>query len=87
MRYWLFDPKDEYFDPALQGLRLRGGIYRPLPALVENGMRTIRSSVLGLDLCVDGDTLYFRDPSTRAYPHTLAEANARIAELEAQLRR
>ena len=87
LEYWLFDPKDEYFDPTLQGLGLRGGIYHPLPALVESGVRTIRSRVLGLDLCVVRDILHFRDPATGVYLHTLAEAHARIAELEAQLRR
>ena len=62
--YWLFDPKAEYFDPALQGLGLRGGAYRPLPARVENGARTIRSRVLGLDLRIENQTLRFRDFAT-----------------------
>ncbi len=100
--YWLFDPKDEYFDPALQGLSLRDGLYRPLPALAENGVRTIRSRVLGLDLCVENEVIRFREPGTGKYLHNnlaeatkaLTEANAarmaaeaRIAELEAQLGR
>lgn len=99
--YWLFDPKDEYFDPALQGLSLRDGLYRPLPALVENGARTIRSRVLGLNLCVENEVLRFREQATGEYLHNdlaeatkaLTEANAarlaaeaRIAELEARLK-
>ena len=99
--YWLFDPKNEYFDPALQGLRLRGRRYHPLPALVENGARMIRSRVLGLDLCVENQVLRFREPATGAYLHNnLAEATkafteanaarlvaeARIAELEGRLK-
>ena len=91
--YWLFDPKNEYFDPALQGLRLRDGLYHPLPALVENGARTIRSRVLGLDLCVENQVLRFREPANGEYLHNLAEANAarlaaeaRVAELEARLK-
>ena len=60
--YWLFDPKEEYFDPSLRGLVLRRGVYRELPAPVENGARTIRSGVLGLDLCAEGGTLRFWDP-------------------------
>ena len=91
--YWLFDPKDEYFDPPLQGLVLRDGAYRPLPALMENGARTIRSEVLGLDLRADSGELRFRDPATGQYLKSHAEAaaalrsaEARIAELEARRR-
>ena len=91
--YWLFDPKDEYFDPPLQGLVLREGAYRPLPALMENGARTIRSEVLTLDLRAESGELRFRDPATGEYLKSHAEtvaalrtAEARIAELEARLR-
>ncbi len=64
--YWLFDPKDEYFDPPLQGLVLREGAYRALLGLMENGTRTIRSEVLGLDLRAESGELCFRDPARRA---------------------
>ena len=98
--YWLFDPRDEYFDPPLQGLVLREGTYRALPALVDSGARTIRSEVLGLDLCAQSGVLRFRDPATGQYLKNHAEAaaaeaeatkalraaEARIAELEARLR-
>ena len=91
--YWLFDPKDEYFDPPLQGLVLRDGAYSPLPALVDNGARTMRSEVLGLDLRADTDALRFRDIATGEYLKNFAEeraarlaAEARIAELEARQR-
>ncbi len=91
--YWLFDPRDEYFDPPLQGLVLRGGAYRALPGVPDDGARTIRSEVLGLDVRVEDDVLRFRDPATGEYLRNLAEekaarqaAEARIAELEARLR-
>ena len=98
--YWLFDPKDEHFDPPLQGLVLREGAYRPLPALMENGARTIRSEVLRLDLRAQSGKLRFRDPATGQYLKSHAEAaaaeaaatkalrtaEAHIAELEARLR-
>ena len=79
--YWLFDPKDEYFDPPLQGLVLRERAYRALPALMENGARTIRSDVLGLDLRAESGELRFRDPATGQYLKTLPEATR--SEVEA----
>ncbi len=78
--YWLFDPKDEYFDPPLQGLVLRERAYRALPALVENGARTIRSEVLSLDLRAESGKLRFRDPATGQYLKSHAEATKALAE-------
>ena len=77
--YWLFDPKEEYFDPALQGLGLRGRAYRPLLARVENGARVIRSEVLGLDLRVENQTLRFRDFATGEQLRSHAEAATALA--------
>ena len=78
--YWLFDPRDEYFDPVLQGLVLREGTYRALPALVDGGARTIRSDVLDLDLCAQRGVLRFRDPASGQYLNSHAEAAAAEAE-------
>ena len=78
--YWLFDPKDEYFDPPLQGLVLRERAYRALPALVENGARTIRSEVLSLDLRAESGKLRFRDPAAGQYLKSHAEATKALAE-------
>ena len=97
--YWLFDPKDEYFDPPLQGLLPSDGAYLPLSARVESGRRTLSSAVLGLDLQVEDGKLRFRDAATGEPLPTYAEqralyqretsalraAQARIAELEARL--
>ena len=77
--YWLFDPKEEYFDPALQGLGLRRRAYRPLLARVENGARVIRSEVLGLDLRVENQTLRFRDFATGEQLRSHAEATTALA--------
>ena len=81
--YWLFDPQDVYFDPPLQGFVLRGGAYRALPALMENGARTIRSEVLGLDLRAESGELRFRDPVTGQYLKSHAEATKALAEEKA----
>ena len=77
--YWLFDPKEEYFDPELQGLGLRRRAYRPLLARVENGARVIRSEVLGLDLRVENQTLRFRDFATGEQLRSHAEATTALA--------
>ena len=78
--YWLFDPKDKYFHPPLQGLVLRDGTYRPLPALMDNGRRRIRSEVLGLDLRAERGALRFWDPVTGQYLRNLAQATAAEAQ-------
>ena len=78
--YWLFDPKDEYLDPPLRGLVLRDGAYRPLPALMDNGARKMRSEVLGLDLCAERGELRFWDPVTAQYLKTLFQVTAAKAE-------
>ena len=84
--YWLFDPREEYFDPPLRGLTLVDGRYRSLPARVAGGRRVFRSEALGLDLRLEDGRLYFRDPATGEDLRTLRLAEARIAELEARLR-
>ena len=50
--YFLYDPRGEYLVPPLKGYRLRGGEYRPLPAVtvLPGGMHALHSDVLGLDL-------------------------------------
>ena len=85
--YWLFDPRDEYFDPVLQGLVLREGAYRALPALVDSGARAIRSDVLGLDLRVENQTLRFRDPESGEYLQNFAEATTALSEATTALGR
>ena len=83
--YWLFDPRDEYFDPTLQGLGLRGRAYRPMPARVESGARTIRSEVLGLDLRVENQALRFRDPESGEYLQNFAEATTALGRTASAL--
>ena len=64
--YWLFDPTGDWLAPPLQGFRLHGGEYRPLPslALVHGGL-SLRSEALGLDVRQDEDgRLRFHDPES-----------------------
>ena len=64
--YFLYDPRAEYLTPALQGYRLEGGRYRPLPTMTGLPDRgtTMRSEVLGLELRDrrDEQMLRLRDP-------------------------
>ena len=66
--YFLYDPRAEYLTPALQGYRLEGGRYRPLPTMTVLPDRgtTMRSEVLGLELRDrrDEQILRLRDPAT-----------------------
>ena len=71
--YWMFDPKNEYFHPPLQGLTLEDGRYGPLPARVEGGRRTLSSPVLGMDLWIEDGNLRFRDVATGEVFRTWSE--------------
>ena len=65
--YWLFDAKGDVYpqgEPRLQGFGLVDGEYRALESRLVAGERVIRSEVLGLDVCVDGELLRFRDATT-----------------------
>ena len=92
--YWQYDPTGDYLEPPLQGLRLAGGAYRPMP-LVESGdgSTVMTSRVLGLELRMTDGELRFHDPVTNRNLLTLEEADdarraaeARVADLEALLR-
>ena len=64
--YWLFDPTDDYLAPRLQGFRLHGGEYRPLPSVaMAGGGLSLHSEALGLDVRLDEEgRLRFHDPET-----------------------
>lgn len=75
--YFLFDPKDEYLDPPLQGYRLREGKY----AGIEMVEGRLPSEVIGLHLERDGEWLRFFNPSTGLW---LPTAEEREFALEAE---
>ena len=85
--YWRYDPTGDHFTPRLQGLRLWGREYRPLPAQWRDGIQVLRSEALGLDLRVEEDRLRFRDPATGEDLPTLRESEAARQESEARLTR
>ena len=100
--YVLYDPLGEYLRPALQGLALVGGAYRPMPQDTDGAFL---SGALGLRLRMVEGRLRLEDRATgqtllspeehaaEAEDRAKAEregrqrAEERVAELEAELRR
>jgi Uma2 family endonuclease len=58
LEYFLFDPIDQYLDPRLQGFRLLGNRYRPIPAAADG---SLVSQVAGLRLSLEGMRLRLVD--------------------------
>jgi hypothetical protein len=59
--YILFDPYDEYLKPRLQGFRLQGGTYQPIPRRVDG---TLQSRSTGVTFEPEGERLRLRDTET-----------------------
>jgi Uma2 family endonuclease len=59
--YFLFDPREEYLTPSLQGYRLQRGRYVPIRAVKGR----LTSNVLGLQLVRDDWQLRLYDPKTK----------------------
>jgi Uma2 family endonuclease len=75
--YFLFDPRAEYLQPALQGYRLEGSEYRPIIQVA--GRLPSRELNLHLEECENH--LRFFDPATGGWVPTLQESrDAAIAE-------
>ncbi|MBL8796696.1 MAG: Uma2 family endonuclease [Planctomycetia bacterium] len=68
--YFLFDPKDDYLDPPLQGYRLVKGKYAPIRPVLGR----LPSTVLGLHLERHGHELRLFDPRNNRWLPTPAEA-------------
>lgn len=63
--YFQYDPTGDYLQPQLKGSRLMSGSYQPIaPTLLPDGVLSIRSEALGLDLRLIGKELRLIDPQT-----------------------
>ena len=83
--YWQYDPTGDYLEPVLQGLELAAGEYVPIAAgATAEGLPTLESRVLGLELHATDDGLRFHDPVTEQYLPTSAEDAAARVAAEAQ---
>jgi Uma2 family endonuclease len=80
--YFLFDPKQEYLKPSMQGFRLVDGEY----AAIEPVEGRLPSVVTGLHLERDGTTLRLFDPAAGRRVPTPAEGEAE-AKAEAEMLR
>ena len=94
--YWRFDPSGgEYHDRPLASDALIDGEYVPIGVVAESGGRHWGySEILELELWWEEGKLRFRDPASGQFlltPGKLYDragtAEARVAELEAELRR
>src|SRR5207248_866842 len=74
--YFLFDPREEYLDPSLQGFRLVEGEY----VRIEPADGRLPSEVLGLHLERDGVELRFYNPATGQWLQTPQEIREQLYE-------
>lgn len=81
--YFLFDPREEYLRPSLQGFRLQNGIYEPIAGVDGR----LPSEAMQLHLERDGTELRLYDPVTQQRLLTPAEEATRFAAENEQLRR
>ena len=95
LEYWLFDATGEYYRTRLAGFRLADGAYVPIAvAGLPGGDLQGYSAALNLNLRSAGEELEFGDPETGRRITTFEDeraradaAEARVRELEAELRR
>ena len=88
--YFLFDPREEYLDPPLQGFRRVRGAFQPIPPNVDGSLTSQR---LGLTIFRDGQHLRLHDTATGETVLTAqelaerqaAEALAELARVQAEL--
>lgn len=88
--YFQFDPTRDYLQPPLQGLRLAGRGYEPLPLkTLPDGALSVYSEVLGLELrlLAESGDLRFFNPATGSILRSHAEAEEEVARLRAELDR
>ena len=63
--YWQYDPTGDYLQPQLKGACLVEGEYQPIPGhVLADGVLSIPSAVLGLELRLREGQLRFYEPKT-----------------------
>jgi Uma2 family endonuclease len=81
--YMQYDPTQDYLRPPLQGFRLVGENYEPMPSTaLPDGTLVLSSAVLGLNLRLENGVLRFFDPATGHYLLSYREAEYARREAE-----
>jgi Uma2 family endonuclease len=81
--YFLFDPRQDYLQPALQGFKLQGNEYGAIAAVD----RRLPSEICGLHLERNGQQLELFDPGARQrLTSATLDADPRLVDLERRLR-
>ena len=78
---WLYDPKAHWLATPLEGYRLRGKAYAPVP---PSSPGRYESEALGLELRLRGRELRFFDPEGGGYLRTLDEEAEAAASAQAE---
>ena len=89
LEYWRFDPSGGgHYGQPLAGERLVSGVYLPIELTTEpDGILKGHSTILGRSLCWQDGIPELYDPDSNTYHRDLTQAEARIRELEEELRR
>lgn len=82
--YILHDPEGDYLSPRLQGYRLAGDRYEPMPARFDG---SLDSRTTGLTLRVEGNNLRLIDTVTGERLLWVDELGDRVQALEAEIAR
>ena len=93
--FFACDPRADFYEPPLQGFRLKDGVYVPLVPEHRAGVWTLHSDVLGLTFRQFGEEVRLMDPATgedlpthdellRAQQQGTARIQAEVAQRQAE---
>ena len=89
LEYWRFDPSGGgHYGQPLTGEQLVNGVYLPIELTTEpDGILKGHSPILGRSLCWQDGIPELYDPNSNTYHRDLTQSEARIRELEEEIRR
>ena len=85
--YWQFDPTGDYLDPILKG-RVLGSEGNYLDLVLKERDGVLRhASLLGLELCLEGERLFYFDPARNIRLLTCADKDDALQTAEQALQK